>query len=91
MVSSEPFFRLRDSLLAGSHAAHGRRLGDAMAMVCTTSSELIAEMGAAVLDVRRECRGLTREQRRLVRACMTEVRKAWPGFGWTSWYWHYLP
>lgn len=91
MIHTNPFAALRDALLPGPHAAYARRLDDAMGMPCTTSSELVAEMGAAVLAIRRECRGLTREQKRLVRACMAQVRIAWPGFGWTSWYWHYLP
>lgn len=89
MIQTQPFAQLRDALRGGPHAPYACRLDAAMAMPCTTSSELVAEMGAAVLTIRRACRGLTPEQKRLVRACLAEVRKAWPGFGWTSWYWHY--
>ena len=91
MVSSKPFAALRDSLLAGPHEAYGRRLEQAMEMPCTTSSELVADMGAAVLAVRLQCRGLAPRQKALVRACLVEVRKVWPGFCWWSGIWHYLP
>jgi hypothetical protein len=51
----------------------------------TTSSELIGELGVAVLAIRKECRSLSPDQKALVKQCLREVRKAWPGFGWFSW------
>lgn len=84
-VHSEPFHALAASLRRGGFAAHGNRLGDILGGVWTTSSELIGELGLAVLAIRRECRPLSADQKTLVKQCLREVRKAWPGFGWFSW------
>lgn len=80
-VSSEPFRALAVALRASGFTAHGDRLDDVLGGTWTTSSELIAELGQAVLAVRKECRPLGPAHRAQVRACLREVRKAWPGFG----------
>jgi hypothetical protein len=82
-VSSRPFHALAASLGEGGFAAHGAELERILAGTWTTSSELIAELGVAVLAIRRECQPLSAEQKALVAQCLREVRKAWPGFGWT--------
>lgn len=84
-VSSQPFHVLAASLVESGHIAEGRHLQGILAGTWTTSSELISELGVAVLAIRRECRPLSADQKVLVRECLREVRKAWPGFGWFGW------
>lgn len=81
-VRSEPFQALAASLRQSGFAAHSSRLEDILGGTWTTSSELIAELGAAVIAIRRECTPLDAPQKAIVRQCLREVRKAWPGFGW---------
>jgi hypothetical protein len=43
-----------------------------------------------VLAIRRECFPLTQDQKRLVKDCLRQVRRVWPGFGllqgiWPRW------
>ncbi|HET8729632.1 MAG TPA: hypothetical protein VFM34_00770 [Moraxellaceae bacterium] len=87
-VESTPFHELATSLHASGQHAHAVRVEEVLNGVWTTSSELIGELGFAVLDVRRGCRPLTAEQRKLIRACLREVRKVWPGFG--RWWWRLM-
>lgn len=84
-VSSKPFHALAAALKVSGFTDHGTRLENVLNGVWTTSSELIAELGGVVIDIRRECRPLTPDQKALVKECMKEVRKAWPGFGLFSW------
>lgn len=84
-VSSEPFHVLAASLKASGFAAQANRLEGILNGTWTTSTELIGELGVAVLAVRKECKPLSAHQKALVKQCLREVRKAWPGFGWFSW------
>jgi hypothetical protein len=84
-VSSTPFHVLAASLKASGFTAQGQRLESILDGVWTTSTELIGELGVAVLAIRKECRPLSADQKALIRQCLREVRKAWPGFGWFSW------
>jgi hypothetical protein len=84
-VSSEPFHALAAVLREKGFADHGNRLGRILDGTWTTSSELIAELGVAVLAIRRECRPASDEQKALVKECLRQVRKVWPGFGWFDW------
>lgn len=84
-VSSEPFRALAASLKEGGFAAQGQRLEGILDGVWTTSSEMISELGGAVLDIRKECRPLDARQKDLTKRCLREVRKAFPGFGLFSW------
>ncbi|MBF0171130.1 MAG: hypothetical protein HQK87_08595 [Nitrospinae bacterium] len=84
-VSSEPFHVLAASLGESGFVAHRRLLEGILDGTWTTSTELIGELGAAVLAIRKECKPLSPHQKALVRQCLREVRKAWPGFGWFSW------
>jgi hypothetical protein len=89
-TSSEPFRALASSLKTTGFPAHAGRLEDVLDGAWTTSSELIAELGSAVLEIRRECSPLTRDQKRLVKECLRQVRRVWPGFGilrgiWPRW------
>jgi hypothetical protein len=81
MAETAPFRALAASLKDSGFAAHASRMEDILGGTWTTSSELIAELGHAVLDVRRQCRPLTSEQQRMVRDCLRQVRSVWPGFG----------
>lgn len=83
-VSTEPFYTLMASLKASGFASHATRLEKILDGAWTTSTELIGELGAVVCAIRAECNPLTSTQKKLIRACLREVRKAWPGFGWFS-------
>jgi len=84
-VSSEPFEALAASLEESGFTAHGKRLDTVLNGVWTTSSELISELGIAVLAIRKECRPLSAGQEMSIKQCLREVRKAFPGFGWLRW------
>ena len=84
-VSSEPFHALAAALKASGFTNHSTRLEIVLNGTWTTSSELIAELGVVVIAIRKECRPLTSNQKALVKACMRQVRRAWPGFGLFSW------
>ncbi|HKB83086.1 MAG TPA: hypothetical protein VKD04_07760 [Burkholderiales bacterium] len=83
-ASPEPFYALAAALKESGYATHGRRLESILDGTWTTSSELIAELGQAVVSVRKECRPLGPAQKALVKDCLRRVRKVWPGFGWFS-------
>jgi len=85
-VSSEPFYVLAASLGESGFTAQGKHLESILNGTWTTSSELINELGVAVLAIRKECKPLSANQKALVKQCLREVRKAWPGFGWFSWF-----
>ena len=81
----EPFQALAKALREGGFVAHGQRLDDILNGTWTTSTELLGELGQAVVAVRKECRPLDPTQKKLVGDCLREVRKAWPGFACFSW------
>lgn len=81
-VSSKSFHALAASLKESGFTNHGSRLESILDGTWTTSSELIAELGVAVLAVRKECKPMSREQKILLKECLRQVRKVWPGFGW---------
>lgn len=85
-VTSEPFHALAVALKEGGFAAHGDRLEGILDGTWTTSSELVAELGSTVVAIRKECEPLNSTQKALIKKCMREVRKAWPGFGLFSWW-----
>jgi hypothetical protein len=85
-VSSEPFHALSEALKDGGFRAQGERLDDVLNGTWTTSTELIGELGLVVVEIRRKCAPLNATQKALVKRCLHEVRKAWPGFGWFSWW-----
>jgi len=82
-VSSEPFHALAAALRESGLAAESSRLENVLNGTWTTSTELIGEHGVAVVAIRKECKSLSAPQKALVRQCLREVRKAWPGFGWS--------
>ena len=84
-VSSEPFHVLATSLRQSGFTVHSDRLQVVLDGVWTTSSELIGELGVTVLAIRKECRPLNADQKTLIKQCLGEVRKAFPGFGWLHW------
>lgn len=85
-VSSEPFNALAASLRESGFTAQGEHLEIILNGTWTTSSELISELGVAVLAIRKECNPLSANQKILVKQCLREVRKAWPGFGLFNWF-----
>jgi hypothetical protein len=85
-VSTQPFYALAAALQEGGFAVQGGQLESILNGVWTTSSELILELGIAVLAIRKECQPLNADQKVLLKQCLREVRKAWPGFGWFSWW-----
>jgi hypothetical protein len=84
-VSRVPFEALAASLKESGCAAESVRLESVLNGVWTTSTELISELGATVLAIRRDCHPLSANQRALIKQCLREVRKAFPGFGWLNW------
>jgi hypothetical protein len=84
-VRSEPFHALAAALKLSGFTDHSTRLENVLGGTWTTSSELISELGVVVIAIRKECRPLTSDQKALVKECMKQVRKAWPGFGLFSW------
>ena len=84
-VSSEPFRALAAALKVSGFTNHSTRLEDVLNGAWTTSSELIGELGVVVITIRKECRPLTSDQKALVKECMRQVRRAWPGFGLFGW------
>jgi len=81
IVSSDPFQALAADLRASGDTVYSSRLEGILNGVWTTSSELVGELGQVVLSIRKECRPLTRQQRTLIKECLRQVRKVWPGFG----------
>lgn len=84
-VTSEPFRALASSLRDDGFTVHSSRVESVLNGTWTTSSELIAELGAAVVTIRKECKPLSPAQRVLLKECLRQVRKVWPGFGLFSW------
>lgn len=84
-VSSEPFRDLAAALREDGFTAHSSRLESILDGTWTTSSELVGELGIAVLAIRKECEPLSSSQKALVKECLRQVRRAWPGFGWFGW------
>ena len=84
-VSTGPFLALASALKDGGFAAHGSRLEDILNGTWTTSSELIGELGAAVVTIRKECKPLAPAQKALLKECLRQVRIAWPGYGLFGW------
>lgn len=84
-ASSEPFRALASALKEGGFTAHGDRLENILGGTWTTSSELVSELGQAVVTIRRECKPLNPSQKALLGECLRQVRIVWPGFGWSSW------
>lgn len=85
-VSSKPFHDLAASLRESGFDAQSRHIEGILNGTWTTSSELISELGVAVLSIRKECKHLSSNQKALVKQCLREVRKAWPGFGMFNWF-----
>ena len=84
-VSSVPFHALASALKEGGFATHSHRLESILNGTWTTSSELVAELGQAVVAIRKECKPLNPAQKALIRDCLRQVRKVWPGFGLFGW------
>lgn len=84
-VSSKPFYALAAALRESGFTAHSYRLESTLDGTWTTSSELIAELGVVVVAIRKECKPLNPAEKALLKECLRQVRKVWPGFGWFSW------
>jgi hypothetical protein len=76
---------LAAALKEGGFANHSSRLENILNGTWTTSSELIGELGETVVAIRKECKPLNSTQKALLKECLREVRKVWPGFGLFSW------
>ena len=84
-VTTAPFYALASALKESGFAAHGSRIESVLNGTWTTSSELIAELGQAVVVVRKECKPLSPAHKALLKECLRQVRIVWPGFGLFSW------
>lgn len=76
-VQTEPFDELIERLRANGLSDAADSLSRLKGAGWTTSSEMIGELGLAVLMLQ-ERPGLPAEVMRLARRCMSEVRKVWP-------------
>lgn len=83
-VSSEPFYALAATLKVSGFTKHSTRLENVLNGTWTTSSELMSELGVVVIAIRKECQPLTSEEKALIKECMQQVRRVWPGFGLLS-------
>jgi hypothetical protein len=84
-ISSEPFYALASALQEGGFTTQSKRLENILNGTWTTSSELISELGQVVVAIRKECKPLNSTQKGLLKECLRQVRKVWPGFGLFSW------
>lgn len=84
-VSSEPFRALAAALRESGYTTHSNHLERILDGTWTTSSELIAELGVAVVAIRKECKPLTSTHKALLKECLRQVRKVWLGFGLLNW------
>lgn len=71
--------------LAAAFTIHSGRLESILDGTWTTSSELIGELGVAVVAIRKKCKHLTPAHEALLKECLRQVRKVWPGFGLLNW------
>ena len=72
-----PFDELIVKLRESGFVGHADALSELKGSAWTTSSEMIGELGRAVLRLRKQPK-LPAEVSRLVGRCMSEVRKVWP-------------
>jgi hypothetical protein len=76
-VETAPFDGLIAELRARGLSDAAGSLSRLKGAAWTTSSEMIGELGLAVLRLQKQ-RGLSPELMELCRRCMSEVRKVWP-------------
>ena len=77
-VDPQPFDDLIAALGAHGFSADAQSLAEITSIAWTTSSEMIGELGQAVLSVQRKLNAAPPDIEQALRRCMTEVRKVWP-------------
>lgn len=77
VVDTAPFEELIGKLREAGLSTAADSLSTLRGSAWTTSSELIGELGLAVLRLQRQP-GLPADLMQLTQRCMSEVRKVWP-------------
>ncbi len=74
----DPFDELIRELRAQGLADAADSLASIKAAAWTTSSEMLGELGMAILRIQSENARASNDLQRLLGRCMDEVRKVWP-------------
>jgi hypothetical protein len=80
-VDLEPFDELIRQLRVHGHAAAAEAIATIKASAWTSASELLGELGAAVLQFQSRTPDAPQPLGRALQRCMKEVRKVWPRIG----------
>jgi hypothetical protein len=78
LVSLVPFDELVTALRAHRLSAEAESVASLRSLAWTTSSEMIGELGLAVLVIERSHNTVPADIREALGDCMKEVRKVWP-------------
>ena len=77
-MDEAPFLQLIEGLRQHGRLADAEALESLKVVGWTSASEMIGEMGHAILDLQRD---LPDELRPIAARCIDEVRKVWPRIG----------
>ncbi len=77
-VKLEPFDELIDHLRKHGFSVAAESISRLRDSAWTTSSEMMGELGIAVLKIQSQIAAAPEEVTRAVGACLNEVRKVWP-------------
>ena len=77
-VHLEPFDELIGQLRAYGLSAAAESISSLMGSPWTSSSEMIGELGIAILIIQSENASVPKELRQVLSRCMREVKKVWP-------------
>ena len=77
-MEEAPFLQLIEGLRKCGHVSDAQGLESLKVVGWTSASEMIGEMGHAILDLERD---LPDELKPLAARCLAEVRKVWPRIG----------
>ena len=78
LVSLVPFDELVTALRAHGLSAEAESVASLRSLAWATSSEMIGELGLAVLAIERSLNTVPTDIRQALSDCMKEVRKVWP-------------
>ncbi|MFZ2407786.1 MAG: hypothetical protein WAW41_21865 [Methylobacter sp.] len=78
-INTEPFDELISRLQAYGYSADAESISSLRTSAWTSSSEMIGELGIAILEIQSHCEPAPAELRQALARCMKEVRKVWPG------------
>ncbi len=86
--TTDPFTELMKSLRAQGLESPAREIQFLMETAWTTGTEMLGQLGLAVLRIRKKHRKhLSPESKQLLKACLKDVHRAWPLMGREHWIW----